>query len=134
MAKNNHMTRKQAEKEIEEHFGFVPDFYGSIPDKALPAFWAIQRDLELSETALDNKTKELIGLAVAAQIKCQYCTYFHTRAAQAFGASNEEVREAIAMGGTVPLFSNSLNGMRYDFDSFKREVERVVEYVVKHQK
>ncbi len=134
MATNNHITRKQAEKEIESTFGFVPEFYSTIPDKALPAYWSVQRDLELNQTVLDNKTKELIGLAVAAQIKCQYCTYFHSRAAQSFGASNEEIKEAIAMGGTVPLFSNSLNGMRYDIDKFKREVERAVEYVGKHQR
>lgn len=136
MARNNHkhITRRDAENEIKEAFGFVPDFYGTLPDVAFGPAWLLDHDLEMSETVLDNKTKELIGLAVAAQIKCSYCTYFHTRAAQTFGASEQELREAVAMGGLTALLSNSLNGLRYDFDKFRKEVERGVEYMGKHQR
>jgi len=128
MAKHHPTNRKEAEKEQKEMFGFVPKFYSSVPDATYHEHWMLQRDLELSDqTALDNKTKELIGLAVAAQIKCQYCIYFHSRAAQTFGATDQEMREAIAIAGLTDLFSNSLNGVQYDYDNFKREVERVLE-------
>jgi AhpD family alkylhydroperoxidase len=45
----------------------------------------------------NTKVKELIGLAVAAQISCTYCIYFHTTAAKLNGATDAEIREAVAM-------------------------------------
>jgi len=121
--------RKQAETQIQEKLGFTPSFYDAMPDSALPGAWQMQEQLELSETALDNKTKELVGLAVASHIKCKYCIYFHTRGAKLFGASKQEIREAIAMGGLTVLFSNNVTGTQTDFDMFKREVDRVIEHL-----
>lgn len=121
----------EARREIEETFGFVPQFYDVVPETARAAGWSMQRDLELSETVLDNKVKELIGLAVAAHIKCRYCIYFHTEAARAFGATEAEMREAIAMGGLTVFFSNSLTGAQLDLEQFKREVDRGLAHAVK---
>src|SRR5678815_5589095 len=94
---------KNIEKEMMQLFGFVPDFYKTVPEVAQRHAWGLQRDLELAQGALDPRTKELIGLAVAAQIKCQYCTYFHMAAARAHGASDEEMREAVLMGGFTDM-------------------------------
>lgn len=125
------MSRHQVNQELEQTFGFAPEFYGVIPDEAASAAWGLQRDFELSDqTKLDHKTKELIGLAVAAHIKCRYCIYFHTAAARAFGATDEELREAIAMGGMTVMFSNNLTGMEYPIDAFRAEVDRALEYVM----
>jgi len=88
--------------------------------------------LELGETAIPNRYKELIGLAVAAHLKCRYCIYFHTRAAQAFGATDEQLREACAMGGLTVLYSNAITGMQIDLERFKQEVDRAIEYVTEH--
>ena len=42
----------------------------------------VGREAELNDlnpnSALSGKAKELIGLAVAAQVPCQYCIYAHT--------------------------------------------------------
>ena len=43
--------------------------------------------------ALDGKTKQLIGLGVAAQIPCAYCVYAHTKAAKAAGATDAQIKE-----------------------------------------
>ena len=48
-------------------------------------------------TALPGRTKELVGLGVAAQIPCKYCIYAHTEFAKLNGASDAEVGEAVAM-------------------------------------
>jgi len=77
-------------------------------------------------TQLDGKTKELIGLAVAAQIPCQYCIYFHTAAAKANGATDEEIKEAVAMAAVARHWSTVLNGMQVDLDGFKRETDAVL--------
>ncbi|HEX8953314.1 MAG TPA: carboxymuconolactone decarboxylase family protein [Polyangia bacterium] len=120
---------KQIEKEMIAHFGFVPEFYATLPNATLPQEWAVHRDFELAETAIPMKYKELIGLAVAAHIKCRYCIYFHQQAAIAHGATDEELREACFMGGMTVQFSNSITGMRYDYDKFQSEVDRAVDFM-----
>jgi AhpD family alkylhydroperoxidase len=123
---------KRIEQEMIQRFGFVPEFYKTVPDAAHEHAWGIQRDLEFPATALEPRTKELIGLALAAQLKCRYCTYFHSQAARAYGAPEEELREAILMGGFTAMMSNALNGMEYDLDKFKKEVDRAIKYMESH--
>lgn len=73
--------------------------------------------------ALDAKTKQLIGLAVAAQIPCQYCVYGHTMAAKHFGATDAEIKEAIAAASLTRKWSTVMYGSAYDFGKFKQEVD-----------
>ena len=120
---------KQIEQEMIAHFGFVPEFYDTLPQAALPHEWAAHRDFELAETAIPNKYKELIGLAVAAHIKCRYCMYFHSQAALAHGASDEELKEACFMGGLTVQYSNAISGAGYDLEKFQREVDRAVDFM-----
>jgi AhpD family alkylhydroperoxidase len=134
MRSKNGEAKKQARKEMKKLFGFVPDFHEAMPEAARASSWGIQRDLELSETSLDNKTKELIGLAVAAHIKCRYCIHFHTEAARAFGAKEDELREAVAMGGMTVLFSNTITGMQLDMDEFRNQVDRALEHMKSQSK
>src|SRR5262249_58266435 len=64
---------KTAMADIQQMFGFVPDFIKQIPAEALAGAWIEMRDVELAETAIPAKYKDLIGLAVAAQIPVRYC-------------------------------------------------------------
>ncbi len=45
--------------------------------------------------ALDEKTKQIIAVAVAHVTQCPYCIKGHTKIAKQKGASNEELMEAI---------------------------------------
>lgn len=45
--------------------------------------------------ALDEKTKQLIAVAVAHVTQCPYCIQGHTKIAKRKGATNEELMEAI---------------------------------------
>ncbi len=47
------------------------------------------------EGALDQKTKELIAVAVSHVTQCPYCIKAHTKKAMHKGASKEEIMEAI---------------------------------------
>jgi AhpD family alkylhydroperoxidase len=60
--------------------------------------------------ALDGKTKQLIALGVAAQIPCAYCVFAHTKAAKAAGATEAQIKEAIATAALVRFNSTMLNG------------------------
>lgn len=57
--------------------------------------------------ALDNKTKELIALALGVAARCDGCIGFHTEALVKLGASQQEIEEtlgmAIYMGGGPSL-------------------------------
>jgi AhpD family alkylhydroperoxidase len=114
--------------EIEKTLGFVPDFFKGVPQTLLPAFWSSLASLQMNPaTKLDGKTKELIGLAVAAQIPCEYCIIFHTEVARLNGATDEEIREAVAMSGVTRMASTVLNGMQTDKAQFKKDLQRIVD-------
>jgi AhpD family alkylhydroperoxidase len=122
-------------KEIEKTFGFVPGFIKVMPRAALPGWWEQTKTFEMNpETALDGKTKELIGIAVAAQIPCEYCIYFHTEAARLNGATQQEIDEAVTMAADVRLGSTLLNGVQADKAQFKKDVDRVIKGARKAQK
>jgi AhpD family alkylhydroperoxidase len=114
-------------RDIEQTLGSVPSFFKAFPESGIAGAWSEFKSVQLNpKTKLDGKTKELIGLAVAAQVPCQYCVYFHTAAAKANGATDEEVREAVAMSAIVRHWSTVLNGMQIDLAGFKRETDTVL--------
>jgi AhpD family alkylhydroperoxidase len=116
-----------AYKDIEHTLGLVPTFMRRFPEAGIVGAWKAFKSLELNPTtALPGKTKELIGLAVAAQIPCQYCVTFHTAAAQLNGATDAEIREAIAMAAITRELSAVANGAQLDEAVFRREVDQVV--------
>ena len=107
--------------------GTVPGFFKAFPESGIAGAWSEFKAVQLNQkTSLNGKTKELIGLAVSAQIPCQYCVYFHTAAAKANGASDDEIREAVAMAAIVRHWSTVLNGMQVDLAAFKRETDTVL--------
>ena len=114
-------------RDIEQTLGSVPGFFKQFPETGIAGAWSEFKSFQLNpDTKLSGKMKELIGLAVAAQIPCQYCIYFHTAAAKANGATDEEVREAVAMAAVVRHWSTVLNGMQVDFSTFKQETDTVL--------
>jgi AhpD family alkylhydroperoxidase len=114
-------------RDIEQTLGSVPSFFKTFPEAGIAGAWAEFKSVQLNpKTALNGKTKELIGLAVAAQVPCQYCVYFHTAAARLNGATDGEIREAVAMAAIARHWSTVLNGMQVDLDGFKRETDTVL--------
>lgn len=117
-------------KELETTFGFVPSFALTTTPIGLRLWWSGMRDFQLSDkTALDGKTKELIGLGVSAQIPCRYCLLFHTEAARLNGASEAEIQEAIFMASLTRQGSTILNGAQLDEPTFDREMVKIVNYL-----
>ena len=103
-----------------------PAFYSeTYPDYALKSRLEAERVLSGEGATLDSKTRELIALGVAAQIPCVYCVYVHDKNARAAGATEVEVREAVATAAHVRHWSTVLNGMAFDFEAFKAEVDKM---------
>ena len=82
----------------------------TLPDQALKPLWDEYRAVMNPTGALDGKTKHLIGLAVAAQIPCTYCVFTHTKMAKANGATDAQIKEAIATAALVRFNSTILQG------------------------
>src|SRR5271169_4065051 len=95
----------------------------SFPEQALNAALEEQKAVMNSKGALDGKTKQLIALGMAAQIPCQYCVYGHTAMAKAAGATDAEIKEAIAAAALTRKWSTVLNGTAYDFGKFKQQID-----------
>lgn len=108
-----------AKKEITATFGTFPSFFDAFPQYALPGAWQSFKELQGPGT-IDKKNRELIGLGVASQIPCTYCVYFHTESAKAFGATAEEIKEAVAFGALVRHWSTVLHGAQVSLDEFKK--------------
>jgi len=122
-------------RDIEQTLGFLPGFFKQLPESAITGAWAEMKAFQLNpKTQLNGKTKELIGLAVAAQIPCQYCIYFHTAAAKANGATEEEIKEAVAMAAVVRHWSTVLNGTQVDLSTFRRDTDSVLSHAAEKAK
>jgi len=123
------MNRKQIFAEMEEHCGLVPSFFKSIPDATLGLEWELFKKLQIEENNLSPKTKELIGLGIAAATKCKYCTYFHKEFAKLTGATDDEIQEAIQFSKAVSGWSTYINGEQEDYKEFTQQVDQVVNHL-----
>ena len=120
-------SRKAAEetyRDIQATLGIVPGFFRAFPEAGVAGAWAEFKNVQLSEsTAIPAKTKQLLQLAVSAQVPCAYCVYFHTAVAKAYGASEDEIKEAVALAAISRHWSTVLNGMAIDMTTFRQEVD-----------
>lgn len=122
--------REAAERDIEQTMGLVPEFFRRVPDYLLPSEWVSFKSLEFSDqTAIPNKYKELIGLAVSGATRCRYCCYFHTEAARLFGATEDEITEAALIAKNTMGWSTYLNTLQFDYDEFTSEFDQATAYV-----
>ena len=120
---------ENAKSEIQEQFGAFPSFFEVFPEHALAGAWETFKQLNGPESKIPPKYKELLQLAVASQIPCEYCVYFHTASAKALGATDEEIQEAVAHSAATRHWSIILKGNQIDFDEFKIEFDAMMKYM-----
>jgi AhpD family alkylhydroperoxidase len=124
-------TRQDVYKELKDALGLVPEWMEQMPEGVLQGFWVQARDFWLKETKIPNKYKELIGVAVSGATRCKYCTLFHTEAARLFGATDEEIAEASAMGAITMMGSTFINSQQIDYGKFREETRSIIAHVKK---
>ena len=124
----------KAQAEMKAMMGSVPIMFEKMPIEARVSAWELFKSLNNPKTAIPSKYGELIGLAVAAQIPCEYCIIAHTTLAKLFGATDEEVQEAIAKGAETRFLSTVLNGSLVDIKSFKTDWYKTIEFMKEHHK
>jgi AhpD family alkylhydroperoxidase len=122
------ISAQSARADIGKTLGFVPGFFRSMADAAVPGAWEEMKGLQLNPgTAISGKNKELIGLAVAAQVPCKYCVYAHTEFAKLNGATDAEIAEAVAIGGVERHWNAYLFGEQIDDAKMAADVSRMLE-------
>ena len=125
---------EKAKSEIEQQFGMMPLMFEVYPDYALAGAWENFKQLNSPESKIPPKYRELIQLAVAAQIPCDYCIYYHVASAKAFGATDEEIQEAVAHGAQTRHWSMILKGNQVDIEEFKKEFDAMMKFMSENAK
>lgn len=123
------MTRKEVYDEIEQTFGLVPSMFKAVPDSSLELEWQLFKRVQLEEGPIPNKYRELIGLAIAGVTKCRYCAFYHAEVAKLWGATEEEIEDALHYAKSSAGWSAYVNGLQLDFDQFKDEIQQACEHV-----
>ena len=125
---------EDALKDIEKSFGFVPGFMKGLPPDVLIHDWPLMKKYTLGESKVPAKYRELMGLAVAANIKCPYCQLFHKSVAQMMGATPEEFAEVAFLASYTSRWSAMIHAQHYDYDTFAKETKQIGEYLSKAPK
>ncbi len=123
------MTRSEVYNEIEGMMGLVPSFIKALPDSSISQEWELFKKVQLEETAIPNKYRELIGVGVAAILRCKYCSYYHTEVAKLYGATDAEIEDAVHFAKSSAGWSTYINGLQMDYNEFKSEVDHACEHI-----
>lgn len=119
--------------DISQTLGLVPQFMMAFPQESISGAWSDMKGIELNpKSQLPGKIKELISLAVSAQIPCRYCVYFHTEVAKFMGATDNEIKEAVAVSSVVRKWSALLNGFPMDMATYQQLIDKSLEYSREH--
>ncbi len=121
-------------KDIEKSLGIVPGFMKGLPQNVLIHDWPLFKKYTLGESKIPAKYRELMGLAVAANIKCPYCQLFHKSAAQMMGATPEELAEIAFLASNTSRWSAIIHAQHYDYDTFAKETQQIGQYLSKGSK
>lgn len=91
----------------KEIFSYLKDLKKHTPQFMQDNFALSQ--LAFAKGALDQKTKEMLALAIAVAARCDGCIGFHTQALVKLGITEQELAEllgvAIFMGGGPSLMT-----------------------------
>lgn len=112
-------------EDIGNSLGVVPDFMTALPPDALEADWPLMKKYVLGESVIPAKYREMIALAVAANIKCPYCELFHSGAAQLHGATEEELAEVAFLASFTSRWSAMIHAQHYDYAKFEKEFSQI---------
>lgn len=118
-------------QDIEQSLGLVPGWLKGIPPEDLVREWPNFKKYVLGESKIPAKYRELIGLAIAGNIRCPYCQLFHLSAAKLRGATDEELAETVQLASNTARWSIMLHAQHYDYAKFRTEVEQIGAHLMK---
>jgi len=123
------MGRESVEREMKEFAGRVLSVLDQVPDELVDAEWQILRRSLFEDTLIPSRYKALIGLAVAAALRCPSAARLHSSLAELHGASGAELSETVQLAAFVTGWTTRLGGLHGDADDFAAEVADILRYV-----
>lgn len=126
-------SAEEAYADMEKTVGLTPAFFKLYPESAISGAWEAHKNLA-SKGVIPAKYKEMMGLAVASQVPCTYCVYFHTKALKMHKASDEEIKESVAIAAQTRKWSTVINGADIEYGLFKKDVGLIVKYLSAKEK
>ena len=97
----------------------IPNFWKTIANnpETLERTWTSLQQV-MKKGALDPVVKELIYVAVSITNNCEYCIKSHSLAAKKKGATNEMLKEMIAVVGMANETNRLVEGYQVEIDNF----------------
>ncbi len=101
---------KGVEQTAEDMLNAIEAIYGEVPYifrfmKGQPELLVTKilhnNAINRNSQALDQKTLELISIAVAAAIRCSHCLKLHIRIAKRMGITDDEIGAALLTAGNL---------------------------------
>ena len=134
-------SRAEVEQRIKEALcGAIPGLFQdnnfAFPESTLNYEWELFRHYEFAplieapypakDPVIPLKYRQLIAIAIHAETKCKFCAPFHIALAKVYGATDEEIQEAVGYAKHSVGVSAYLNGLDFDLDAFLEEVKFLV--------
>lgn len=123
------MDYEETREDIEASLGIVPGFLDGLNDQDLVNEWPIFKRTTPEATHIPATYRELMGLAIAANLECPYCQLFHREAATLDGATEAELAEAAYLASGTARYSAILHGQHYDSPTFEGDVKQIGEHL-----
>jgi AhpD family alkylhydroperoxidase len=77
-----------------------------VDHRAIKRFFSVDT-LTYEPTALDAKTKEMLGLVASMVLRCDDCVYYHIMQCKDYGVTDEELFDifsvALVVGGSIVI-------------------------------
>ena len=121
-------------RDIQSNLGLVPGFMKALPEDVLIHDWVLWKKYTMGESEIPGKYRELMGLSVAANIKCPYCQAMHTDMAKGYGATDEELREVYYLASFTARWSAMIHAQHYPMEQFDRERAQMGEHMMSMMK
>ncbi|WXG40444.1 MAG: carboxymuconolactone decarboxylase family protein [Candidatus Freyarchaeum deiterrae] len=102
-------------KSMKEEYGDISYISKSMSKRRPEAFiFNAMQTLFITKQpkAVSQETAELLAIAAATAIGCEYCIDFHIRAAINLGVSQDEIFDAIMIAGLISQTSKLAVGLR----------------------
>ncbi|MDO8841898.1 carboxymuconolactone decarboxylase family protein [Methanocalculus sp.] len=89
-------------EQIEKEYGAVPLIFQRMSERPEVLISHLLYKGSVTQlSTLEPKVVELISMAVGAALKCSHCVEYHMKAAQAKGATREEILETVLIAGLL---------------------------------
>ena len=128
-AQESQEASEKAETEMKAALGTVPVMFELYPEHLRAGAWEWFKAGQSPDAAIPPKYSELISLGTASQIPCDYCVYAHTSQAKMHGATDAEIRTAVASAAFTRHWSTVLNSADISFEDFKKEWDGILAHV-----